>query len=80
LPDIEVGRIAELLGRAGLPTELDLPAAQKPKLLRVMALDKKVRDGEVKFVLARKIGKVEIGRRVPNDVLHQLLSKSKTVS
>jgi 3-dehydroquinate synthase len=80
LPDIEVSRIAELLGRAGLPTDLNLPATQKPKLLRAMTLDKKVRDGEIKFVLARKIGAVEIGRRVPNDVLHQLLSGRKTVS
>jgi 3-dehydroquinate synthase len=80
LPDIDVSRIAELLQRAGLPTELNFPATQKPKLLRAMALDKKVRDGEIKFVLARKIGEVVIGQRVPNDVLHQLFSNSETLS
>jgi len=79
LADVEVSRIAVLLRRAGLPTELNLPATQKPELLRAMALDKKVRDGEIKFVLARKIGKVEIGQRVPNDVLRQLLSNDKTL-
>lgn len=80
LPDIDVDRVAELLVRAGLPTELNLPAIQKPRLLRAMALDKKVRDGEIKFVLARRIGEVAIGQRVPNDALRKLLSNRKTGS
>ena len=35
------------------------------KLLAAMQLDKKVSDGEVRFVLARELGKVEHGIKVP---------------
>ncbi len=34
-----------------------------------MRLDKKVSGGEIKFVLAEKIGKVVWGKRVPRDCL-----------
>lgn len=78
LPQPETGRIAQLLMRAGLPTELKLTSGQRPKVLRAMALDKKVRDGEVKFVLARRIGSVAIGQRVPATVLESVLSGRKT--
>jgi 3-dehydroquinate synthase len=64
LPAKDVERIRELLSRAGLPVNLKLSASQRRKLLAAMKLDKKVSGGEVKFVLARRIGKVEWGRRV----------------
>jgi 3-dehydroquinate synthase len=70
LPAADVERIRALLERAGLPTEVRFNAAQKQKLLAAMKLDKKVSLGEIKFVLARQIGKVEIGQRATErDVL-----------
>lgn len=73
LPRTDVERIRSLLERAGLPIEARLSASQKQKLLAAMKLDKKVSAGEIKFVLARQMGKVEFGQRVPEaDVLAAL--------
>jgi 3-dehydroquinate synthase len=70
LPASDAERIRCLLERAGLPTKIRFNAAQKEKLLAAMKLDKKVSGGEIKFVLARQIGKVEFGQKVPErDVL-----------
>jgi 3-dehydroquinate synthetase len=44
-----------------------------------MKLDKKVRAGEIKFVLARQIGQVEFGQKVPQELLNQSL-KAYTAS
>jgi 3-dehydroquinate synthetase len=38
-----------------------------------MRLDKKVRGGEIRFVLARKIGKVLWGRRIPDVYIREAL-------
>jgi len=38
-----------------------------------MKLDKKVSGGEVKFVLAKKIGQVEFGIDVPKATIHAAL-------
>ena len=65
----EVSRIESLFQRAGLPTQVKLNAPQRQKLLDAMRLDKKVTGGEVKFVLARRIGAVEFGHTVPADLL-----------
>ena len=64
LAEAEVERIAELFKRAGLPTKIEFTAAQREKLFAAMKLDKKVSAGEIKFVLARKIGAVEFGQKV----------------
>ena len=48
--------------RAGLPTELNLSASERSRLLAAMELDKKVSSGQIKFVLARKIGQVELDK------------------
>ena len=74
LPASEVGRIERLFRRAGLPTQLDLSAADKRKLLPAMRLDKKVSAGEIKFVLARRIGAVEFGHQVPAALLTAALN------
>ncbi|MBI5775085.1 MAG: 3-dehydroquinate synthase [Verrucomicrobia bacterium] len=73
LPDKDVRRIRELFLRAGLPVSLALPPARREKLLAAMRLDKKVSGGEIKFVLARKIGAVEFGQRVPAAAIHRAL-------
>jgi len=70
-------RIAMLFQRAGLPTSVRLNRIQRDKLLAAMQLDKKVRNGQIKFVLARKIGKVEFGHKVPAKLLEQILSPGK---
>jgi 3-dehydroquinate synthase len=69
LPPREVERIERLFRRAGLPTQLNLSAADKQKILPAMKLDKKVSAGEIKFVLARRIGAVEFGHAVPAALL-----------
>ncbi len=80
LPGSQVERIAALLRRAGLPTELNLHAAQHPKLLAAMKLDKKVSGGDVKFVLARKIGQVAFGQTVPTALVEQTLNPQPSTS
>jgi len=40
-----------------------------------MRLDKKVSDGEIKFVLAEKIGKVAWHQRVPENLIHNALDE-----
>jgi 3-dehydroquinate synthase len=73
LPAADVERIHALLESAGLPVEANFSAAQKQKLLEAMKLDKKVSQGEIKFVLARKIGNVEFGCKAKeSDVLAAL--------
>ena len=72
LPRAEVQRIESLFQRAGLPTKLTLTASQKAKLMAGMKLDKKVSGGEITFVLAKRIGQVEYGQRVPAAVLEEL--------
>ena len=74
LPQSEVARIERLFQRAGLPAETNLNAPARQKLLAAMRLDKKVSDGEVEFVLARRIGAVEFGHEVPAALIEQTLT------
>jgi 3-dehydroquinate synthase len=75
LPEEEVGRIRMLFQRAGLPARVRLTTAQRKQLIAAMRLDKKVSDGEIKFVLARRIGKVEFGIRVPEKEIYAVLDE-----
>jgi 3-dehydroquinate synthetase len=43
------------------------------KVFAAMKLDKKVSGGEVKFVLARKVGQVEFGIDVPRATINTAL-------
>jgi 3-dehydroquinate synthase len=74
LPASEVERIERLFQRAGLPTQLNLGAPDKRKLLLAMKLDKKVSAGEIKFVLARRIGAAEFGLLVPAAILNGVIN------
>lgn len=60
----EVERVRALFVRAGLPVTVRLGAAERKGLFEAMRLDKKVSGGEIKFVLARRIGAVEFGQGV----------------
>jgi 3-dehydroquinate synthase len=51
-------RQIELLSRAGLPVAL--PKTKAADILKAMAIDKKVSDGKIHFVLAEKIGRVAV--------------------
>lgn len=70
----DVERIAALFARAGLPTRVQLTASQRRRLFTALRLDKKVSGGEIKFVLARRIGKVVWGQRVPQALIEQALN------
>lgn len=52
----------------------DLPDADG--LLELMAQDKKVLDGQLRFILARGIGKAFVSADVPQDTVHAVLSDS----
>ena len=73
LPQRDGERIRNLFQRAGLPIQIKLNPAQRRKLFEAMKLDKKVSDGEVKFVLAKKIGKVIWNQRVPEKMINEIL-------
>lgn len=69
----DVGRIRALFEKAGLPVSIRQTPLQREKLFEAMKLDKKVRDGQIKFVLAERIGKVRWGVNVPHKLIHEVL-------
>ena len=69
LPSGDANRIEKLFVQAGLPVKLKSGAARRKKLFAAMKLDKKVSGGEIKFVLAEKIGAVKFGCRVAPELL-----------
>jgi 3-dehydroquinate synthase len=73
LPGRDVVRIENLFRRTGLPVQIKLNFVQRRKLFTAMRLDKKVSDGEVRFVLAERIGRVVRGQRVPENQIHRVL-------
>ncbi len=74
LPQSDVERIQSLFERADLPTQIKLSSAQRKKLFAAMKLDKKVRAGEIKFVLAERIGKVCWGQKVSEELIEENLN------
>ena len=80
LRQADVHRITELFRRAGLPTELRLTKVQRNQLQQAMRLDKKVSRGEIRFVLARKIGRVAFGQNVSPALLQQVLNHQPVTS
>lgn len=74
LPQSEAGRIKNLFQAAGLPVAVNLSKKQVEQLFEAMRLDKKVSGGEIKFVLARAIGKVEFGAKVPENDLREVVA------
>ena len=73
LDQAQVNRIKRLFQQAGLPTSVRLTKPQLVKVFAAMKLDKKVSGGEVKFVLARKVGQVEFGIDVPRATINTAL-------
>ena len=73
LPAADAERIEKLFVQAGLPVKIKLSAPQRKKLLAAMLLDKKVSRGEVKFVLAEKIGRAVWGQNAPMALIESVL-------
>jgi 3-dehydroquinate synthase len=73
LPARDVRRIEHLLQDAGVPVAARLNPARRRKLFAAMRLDKKVSGGEIKFVLAKRIGRVQFGCQVPLALIEQAL-------
>ena len=73
LPSADAERIEKLFVQAGLPVRIKLNAIQRKQLFAAMLLDKKVSGGEIKFVLAKKIGRVEFGCQVPAASIESVL-------
>jgi 3-dehydroquinate synthase len=74
LAECDARQIEALFTRYGLPTQIKLSSLQRKKFFDALRLDKKATDGDVKFVLARKIGKVEFGQKVPVEEIALVLS------
>lgn len=74
LPETDVQRIHALFVAAGLPISIRLSPAQRARLLAAMKLDKKVSGGEVRFVLARRLGEVSWGQPVPEEDIVDVLA------
>jgi 3-dehydroquinate synthase len=79
LPAAEAGRIEKLFLRAGLPASVKLSARRQTALIEAMRQDKKVSDGEINFVLARRIGRVEPGGRIPTEWIRAVLAAPASV-
>jgi len=67
-------RLTRLLERFDLPTHL--PKADPAVLMGLMDTDKKTIAGQLRFVLPRELGAVEIVTAVPRDVLRRALKES----
>ena len=74
-PKRDVERVEGIFRCAGLPVTIKLNANQRQRVLAAMRHDKKVSGGEIKFVLAKKIGHVVWGRRAPDERVHQALDE-----
>lgn len=71
-PAEDAARLVRLLHKFGLPAAA--PEADFAELRQAMDVDKKTEAGRPKFVLARRIGEVEHGCEVPEDVLKRAWS------
>ncbi len=71
----EVERVVRHLAAVGLPSDLHwLTGATPHDLVAHMLGDKKVQDGRLTFVLARRIGEAFLDRQVPAAVLEDVLA------
>jgi len=66
-------RLEGLLVRAGLPTRVRWTERRVDRLLEAMRLDKKVRDGRIRFVLLPELGRAEWGHVVEEDRIREVL-------
>ena len=72
LTDTEVARLANLIERAGLPTEI--PNFKVEDVMQKMRYDKKVSRDKVRFVLLKSIGSAFVTDEVSPSLVEQVLS------
>lgn len=70
-----VGRIRKLISAFDLPIGVRLTKLQRKRLFDAMRLDKKVSGGELRFVLAKRIGKPQINQPVKEEVIVKVLDE-----
>lgn len=75
----DAGRLRAHLARMGLPTDIGArtPAHDARALLALMAEDKKVRAGRLRFVLVRGIGRAFVTAAVDPDDVAEILTASR---
>jgi shikimate kinase / 3-dehydroquinate synthase len=74
----EAQRVRAHLKAVGLPTNIsDIPGgkADAGELVRLMGQDKKVRAGQLTFILVRRIGEAFIARDIPHKAVTSFLTK-----
>lgn len=74
LSEESVKRIRKLFDSVGLPISIFLNANQRQMLFDAIRLDKKVRSGQLRFVLAEDIGKVRIDQPVEENAITEVLN------
>ncbi len=72
-----VDRLDKLLTRIGLPT--GMPEIDPEEVIRILAHDKKVKDGKVRFVLPERIGKVVIRDDVDPEMIRLIFRSSSAL-
>jgi 3-dehydroquinate synthase len=72
LPAADAARVESLLRRLAVPTVA--PTIPVPRWLELMARDKKVASGRIRFVLLEAIGRAVVTAEVPDDVLFAILN------
>jgi 3-dehydroquinate synthase len=73
LPARDVGRLVELLRRARLP--VDAPELGNGRYLELMAHDKKVEAGQLRFILLRRLGEAFVTAEVPAAAVEETLTR-----
>lgn len=68
----DVDRIERLFAHAGLPVRS--PAYGADRYLELMAQDKKVEAGRIRFILLRALGSAVVSAEVPTDLLRRVLT------
>jgi len=65
-------RIEDLIRKAGLPGRIGVELSVDD-IIQALSLDKKVRAGEVRFVLPERIGRVLVWNDVPEDIVRDVV-------
>jgi 3-dehydroquinate synthase len=73
LAEADVTRVVALLKRAGLPTEA--PALSARQFLELMSVDKKAKDGRLRFIVLERIGAASVRADVPRAALDDILAR-----
>jgi 3-dehydroquinate synthase len=73
IEDAEVTRVRNVLAAAGLPVEP--PRLGRARMLELMAMDKKVKGGEIRLVLLDGIGEAVVTADYPRKTLEALLDE-----